>query len=277
MTQPPSPGATPLAVFVEGIGLLGPGLAGWAQGRQCLDGSLSYEAARCVLPSPMALPSAERRRAGAVVKVSLAVGQEAVEASGLDAKALPSVFSSSSGDAVNCHEICTALASGDRLISPTRFHNSVHNASSGYWSISSGAMATSSVLCARDASFAAGLLEAMTQCVLDDGPVLLVAYDTEYPEPLFSKRPIPDTMGLALVIAPRRSERSLARVALGGASFLTTAAADTMDDAALERLRQTIPAARGLPLLQAIAKKAAAPVTLAYLDPLQMAVEVAPC
>jgi hypothetical protein len=117
----------------------------------------------------------------------------------------------------------------------------------------------------------------MTQCVLDDGPVLLVAYDTEYPEPLFSKRPIPDTMGLALVIAPRRSERSLARVALGGASFLTTAAADTMDDAALERLRQTIPAARGLPLLQAIAKKAAAPVTLAYLDPLQMAVEVAPC
>ena len=277
MTQPLTRGAAPLNVFVEGIGLLGPGLAGWAQSRQCLDGSMGYESARCVLPLPMALPSAERRRAGAVIKVSLAVGQEAVEASGLQAKDLPSVFSSSSGDAVNCHEICTALASGDRLISPTRFHNSVHNASSGYWSIASGAMASSSVLCAFDAGFAAGLLEAMTQCVVDDSPVLLVVYDTEYPEPLYSKRPIPDAMGVAMVIAPRSSERSLARISLDGASFLTAAPADTMDDAALETLRRTIPAARALPLLQAIAKRQARPVVLGYLAPMQFAVEVAPC
>jgi hypothetical protein len=277
MTQPSSRSATPLNVFVEGIGLLGPGLAGWAQGRQLLDGSLDYQSARCVLPLPMALPSAERRRAGAVIKVSLAVGQEAVEASGLQAKDLPSVFSSSSGDAVNCHEICAALASGDRLISPTRFHNSVHNASSGYWSIATGAMASSSVLCAFDAGFAAGLLEAVAQCVVDDSPVLLVVYDTEYPEPLYSKRPIPDAMGVAMVIAPRSSERSMARISLDGSRFLTAAAADTMDDAALETLRQTIPAARALPLLQAIAKRQAKPVVLGYLAPMQFAVEVAPC
>jgi hypothetical protein len=277
MTQLYASRAAPLAVFVEGIGLLGPGLSSWAQGRQCLDGSLHYQAGQCVLPLPMALPSAERRRAGAMVKVSLAVGQEAVAASGLQAKALPSVFSSSSGDAVNCHEICSALASGDRLISPTRFHNSVHNASAGYWSIASGAMVSSSVLCAHDGGFAAGLLEGVTQCVVDDSPVLLVAYDTEYPEPLYSKRPIPDTMGVALVLAPRRSERSLARITFGGTSFLTTAAADTMDDAALEILRQAIPAARALPLLQAIAKAVATPVVLAYLDPMQLVLEVAPC
>ena len=277
MTQPCTRDAMPLDVFVEGIGLLGPGLAGWAQGRQCLGGSMSYQSARCVLPLPMALPSVERRRAGAVIKVSLAVGQEAVEASGLQAKDLPSVFSSSSGDAVNCHEICTALASGDRLISPTRFHNSVHNAASGYWSIASGAMASSSALCAFDAGFAAGLLEAMTQCVVEDSAVLLVVYDTEYPEPLHSKRPIPDAMGVALVIAPRRSERSLARISLEGAGFLTAAAADTMDDAALETLRRTIPAARALPLLQAIAKRETKPVVLGYLAPMQFAVEVAPC
>jgi hypothetical protein len=277
MTQPSTRGAMPLDVFVEGIGLLGPGIASWAQGRQCLAGSLAYQSARCVLPLPMALPSAERRLAGAVIKVSLAVGQEAVEASGLQAKDLPSVFSSSSGDAVNCHEICTALASGDRLISPTRFHNSVHNASSGYWSIASGAMASSSALCAFDAGFAAGLLEAMTQCVVEDSAVLLVVYDTEYPEPLHSKRTIPDAMGVALVIAPRRSERSLARISLDGARFLTASAADTMDDAALETLRQTIPAARALPLLQAIARRQAKPVVLGYLAPMQFAVEVAPC
>lgn len=269
--------AQSLTVFVEGIGLLGPGLPNWAQGRRHLDGSLPYEAGRCILPLPMALPPAERRRAGAVVKVSLAVGQEAVEASGLAANALPSVFSSSSGDAVNCHEICGALASGDRLISPTRFHNSVHNASSGYWSISSGAMTSSSVLCARDASFAAGLLEAMTQAVVDDTPVLLVAYDTDYPEPLRSKRPVPDTMGVALVISPRRSARSAARISLEGIHYLTSTAADTLDNAALERLRQTIPSACALPLLQAIAKQQAGPLVLTYLDGMQLAVEVAPC
>jgi hypothetical protein len=273
MTQP----VAPLTVFVEGVGLLGPGFSSWAQGRQCLAGSAPYEAARSVLPLPMALPSAERRRAGAVVKVSLAVGQEAVEASGRQASKLPSVFSSSSGDAVNCHEICTALASNDRLISPTRFHNSVHNASSGYWSICSGAMATSSVLCARDGSFAAGLLEALTQCVVDDSPVLLVAYDTEYPEPLYSKRQISDTMGVALVFTPRHSERSVARLSLDRASFLTMRAADTMDDAALEALRLAIPAARALPLLYAIAKRQARPIALSYLDPMQLAVDVAPC
>jgi hypothetical protein len=269
--------AQSLTVFVEGIGLLGPGLPNWAQGRRHLDGSLPYEAGRCILPLPMALPPAERRRAGAVVKVSLAVGQEAVEASGLAANALPSVFSSSSGDAINCHEICGALASGDRLISPTRFHNSVHNASSGYWSISSGAMASSSVLCARDASFSAGLLEAMTQAVVDDTPVLLVAYDTDYPEPLRSKRPVPDTMGVALVISPRRSARSAARISLEGIHYLTSTAADTLDNAALERLRQTIPSACALPLLQAIAKQQAGPLVLTYLDGMQLAVEVAPC
>jgi 3-oxoacyl-[acyl-carrier-protein] synthase-1 len=277
MTQPLVPGPTFLAVFVEGIGLIGPGLSNWAQGRQCLDGSLHYEAARCVLPLPMALPPAERRRAGAVVKVSLAVAQEAIVASGLSAKTLPSVFASSSGDAVNCHEICSALASDDRLISPTRFHNSVHNASSGYWSIASGAMTSSSVLCARDAGFAAGLLEAMTQCVVDDSAVLLVAYDTEYPEPLFSKRQVPDTMGVAMVLAPRPSERSMARIGLDGSDFLTGAAADTMNDAALERLRQSIPAARALPLLQCIAASETRSIALDYLDPMQLAVEVAPC
>lgn len=275
MTQPST--APTLTVFVEGIGLLGPGLSGWGPGGEQLAGRAPHEAARCVLPLPMALPAAERRRAGAVVKVSLAVAQEAVTASGRAATDLPSVFSSSSGDAINCHEICSALASGDKLISPTRFHNSVHNASSGYWSISSGAMATSSVLCAYDASFAAGLLEAMTQVVVEQTAVLLVAYDTDYPEPLRSVRPLPDTFGVALVLAPRHSERSLAQWTLTPATCLTGASATAMADSALEQLRAGIPAARCLPLLRSVATRDAGEVVLDYLDGLQLAVQVAPC
>lgn len=277
MTQPASPVVPPLTVFVEGIGLVGPGLTGWEDGSNKLVGRAPYVPTATVLPAPMALPAAERRRAGAVVKVSLAVGQEAVIASGLQAADLPSVFSSSSGDAVNCHEICSALASSDRLISPTRFHNSVHNAASGYWSISSGAMATSSVLCARDASFAAGLLEAMTQVAMEQKAVLLVAYDTDYPEPLRSARPLPDTLGVALVLAPQRSARSLAEWTLAPAACWTTAPADRMQDAALEQLRRSIPAARCLPLLRSVAAQDKGPVVLDYLDDQQLLLQVAPC
>ncbi len=272
-----APCAEPLAAFVEGVGLLGPGLPDWARGCLVLDASAPYQAARCVLPLPMALPAAERRRAGAVVKVSLAVGLEAVTASGLPAATLPSVFTSSSGDAINCHEICSALASSDRLISPTRFHNSVHNASSGYWSISSGSMAPSSVLCARDASFAAGLLEAMTHVAVEHTAVLLVAYDTDYPEPLRSVRPLPDTFGVGLVLAPWRGERSLARWTLEPAACLTTLAPDRLADEALEQLRAGIPAARCLPLLRSVARQDRGCIVLDYLEGLRLAVNVAPC
>ncbi|MFI5445038.1 beta-ketoacyl synthase chain length factor [Polaromonas sp. UC242_47] len=276
MTPHSASTARPLTVFVDGIGLLGPGLNNWAQGRELLNGQSPYQAGRCILPLPMALPPAERRRAGAVVKVSLAVGQEAVTASGFQAARLPSVFSSSSGDAVNCHEICSALASSDRLISPTRFHNSVHNAASGYWSISSGAMASSSVLCARDASFAAGLLEAMTQVVMEQTAVLLVAYDTDYPEPLHSVRPVPDTLGVGLVLAPQRSERSLAQWTLTPDTCFTSVMPDGLDDPALEQVRQSIPAARCLPLLRSVAAQRSGVLVLDYLEGLQLAVNVAP-
>ena len=269
--------AEALTVYVEGIGLLGPGLSSWEQARQQLNGSLPWHSLRTVLPLPMALPPAERRRAGAVVKVSLAVGEQAVAASGLQAATLPSVFSSSSGDGINCHEICSALASSDRLISPTRFHNSVHNASSGYWSISSGAMASSSVLCAHDASFAAGLLEAMSQVAVEHTAVLLVSYDTDYPEPLFGVRPLPDSFGVGLVLAPRRSERSQARWSLNPATCLSPTAADCMSDAGLERVCKSIPAARCLPLLRSVAVQGTGEVVLDYLQGLQLTVQVAPC
>jgi hypothetical protein len=276
MTHTPSHPAQAITVFLQGVGLLGPGLAGWAPGREQLKDAAPYQATRCVLPPPMALPQAERRRAGAVVKLSLDIGEEAVAASGLQASTLASVFTSSSGDAVNCHEICSALASSDRLISPTRFHNSVHNAAAGYWSISSGSMATSSVLCARDASFAAGLLEAMVQVATEQVPVLLLAYDTDYPEPLHSTRPIPDSFGVGLVLAPCRSDLTQAQWTLEPAACLSSLPADRLDNAELEKLRLSIPAARCLPLLRSTARQQSGRVVLDYLEGLQLALQVSP-
>lgn len=274
-----------LVAQIEGIGLLGPGLDGWTSSTAIVEGRSPYISQPTVLPTPDGLPPAERRRLGRVVKLALGVGLQATSAAGADPATLPAVFASSGGDGQNCHEICHALSLDERAISPTRFHNSVHNAAAGYWSIATGSREASNVVCAFDASFAAGLLEAITQVVADQTRVLLVAYDAQYPPPLFVKRPIPEAFGVAFVLAPvaesasgaglaqRRSDASLGRLTL---SFSDSPAA-RMSDAALESLRASIPAARCLPLLYQLAVHEPAVVNIDYLDGRSMAVEVDPC
>lgn len=262
-----------LSAYIDGVGLLGPGLNGWPDSQIVLRDSASYQAQKTVLPAPQILPSAERRRAGMIVKLTLATGMEAVNAARAEAAHLPIVFSASGGDGDNCHAICETLASDDRQISPTRFHNSVHNAAAGYWSIATGAMTSASVLCAYDACFGAALLEALTQVTVDQTRCLLLACDAPYPEPLHGARPILDALGIALVLSPERSPTSIANIALN----FTDTAANTLDNPALEALRNGIPAARGLPLLCAIAQRRQECVVLDYLEPWRLAVDVSPC
>lgn len=262
-----------LAAYVSGVGVLGPGLADWDATAAILSGAQAYVPARTALPAPVLLPAAERRRTGRVVKLALAVALEATGRAAIDPARLASVFSSSGGDGQNCHELCQALALAGREISPTRFANSVHNAAAGYWSIGTGAQLESNALCAYDASFGAGLLEALSQVTVDGESLLLVAYDTEYPEPIHSKRPVPDAFGAAMVLTPRRTPTSIARLS----ATLEPYPMDILVDPLLESLRRTIPAARCLPLLEQLACGRARRVVLEYLDVLRIVVQVEPC
>ena len=261
-----------LGARIEGIGLVGPGLASWSAARDALAGRIAYERASTVVPAPRALPSTERRRAGLSVKLALAAGLEAVTNAKREAATLAAVFASSSGDGENCHAICEVLASEEREISPTRFHNSVHNAPAGYWSIATGATASIDSVAAFDASFAAGLLEALARLAAEPGiPVVLVAYDAPYPEPLRSARPVPDAFAMAMVLSAAGGQ---AHAAI--AASMTDDAPRPMDDAGLERLRREIPAARALPLLARLARGEAGAVVLEYLEGLALRVEVRP-
>jgi hypothetical protein len=262
-----------LSVYINGIGLLGPGFANWAHGTAVLRDDAAYEPQPTLLPLPARLPPAERRRAGRVIKLALAVGLEAAEQAGENPAELATIFTSSGGDGHNCHELCQVLATADRQLSPTRFHNSVHNVAAGYWSIATGSMAPSNVLCAFDASFAAGLLEATTQVVVNRATRLLLAYDTEYPDPLHHKRPIPDAFGVALLLAPQAGARSLARLEVS----LADVAGDRMRDARIETLRTSTPAARSLPLLRQLALGEPGRVAIDYLEPTSVSLQVTPC
>lgn len=266
-------GTAGLTAYVRGVGLLGPGLADWQSGASVIAGTAPYHPAPAVLPVPQALPAAERRRTGATVKLAIGVAQQAVAAAAIDPVRLAAVFASSGGDGLICHEICETLATEDRQISPTRFHNSVHNAAAGYWSIATGATAPSSAICAYDGSFAAGLLEALIQIAVSGAPALLSAYETPYPEPLRAKRPVPDSFGAAMVLTPTPEAASLARIT----AALSDAPADRMSDPRLEALRAGIPAARSLPLLRLLACRERGRAVLDYLPEQRLAVEICEC
>lgn len=262
-----------LVAYVSGIGVKGPGFSDWPEAEAVLSHVRPYVRADTALPAPESLPSTERRRAGRVVKLALAVGLEAVRRASSDLVRLPAVFASSSGDGDNCNEICQTLASANRELSPTRFHNSVHNASAGYWSIAAGAQVASTTICAYDASFAAGLLETLVQVTIARVDTALIAYDLDYPPPLYAVRPIPAPFGVALILQPNPGSFAFARLS----ARIDTAAPDRLADPELEALRSSIPAARGLVLLEAIARRKPTTVCIDYLTPETLRIEVTPC
>ncbi len=190
-------------VYVEGPALWTPAWPGWAQAVAALrsgnDGAVLADGPR--RPSPALMAANERRRAPDSVLLALEVAAAACAGSGRAAVDLPSVFTSAHGDLATTDALCRTLAGDPLLLSPTRFHHSVHNAASGYWSMASGSRAASTALSAHTYSFAAGLLEAASQCVCEQGPVLLVAYDTEAVGPLASVNRSRGLLALALVLA----------------------------------------------------------------------------
>lgn len=236
-------------VFIEAVGVAAPGLAGWAQARAVLRGDEPYLAQELETYQPNLLPANERRRATPAVRLAFRVAEEAVSASAIPAQDLAGVFASAEADTTILNRICTALAEENRAVSPTDFHNSVHNAAAGYWSIAAAAKLPSVTLSAYDSTFIAGFIEACGMVHGDGYKVLLAVYDLRPPEPLFEKRPIACSAGVALVLTAERSERALAQLELAEGGDDET----VMADAALESLRTANPACRILPLLRLLA------------------------
>ena len=262
-------------VAVHGIGLLASGLEGWAASREILSGVKLYQRGAAPDPEAAILPPNERRRSSDCVRWAVQVAQEAIDQSGLDPRDVPTVFASSGGEMGVFDQLCRVLASEDRRVSPTQFHQSVHNTAAGYWGIATSGQQSSTALSSYDDSFAAGWLEAMAMVCSEQRPVLLVAYDMAVPAPLDEARPITDGFAVAFVLGPPSDGSPMvvgARLdqANGGEPIL-------LHDRVLEQLRLDNPAARSLPLLCAIAKAAPQTVSLALLDTQQLILTIESC
>ena len=260
---------TALRVDLLGIGAWAAGLEGWPAMRTALRAatraavrgdaapSATIDTRRASRPSPALLPAAERRRAPEGVAVALEVAHEAVEMASathaIDVSSLASVFASAHGDLTIVDYLCATLASDPTLLSPTRFHHSVHNAGAGYWSIATHDTGPASAIAAGDETFAAGLLEAVTQACAEDRPVLLVAFDTPAVGPLPMAAPNTALFGIAMLMTPSARSGTSALASLTIEICEGSMAMPLPQVSSLHSLAASSPSARALALAGAIA------------------------
>jgi hypothetical protein len=239
-----------LRVGIEGIALWAPRLPSWESARVVMRGEGLLAESKQSRPSPALLAPTERRRAPDTVALALEVAASACRAAGRPPHELDSVFASTYGDLAITDYMCSTLASTPELISPTKFHNSVHNAAAGYWSIGTGAHSAYTAVSAHEGTFATGLLEAAAQVHCRERPVLFVAYDIEARGALATIIPSRGLFAVAMVLHAddSRAQSTLSLRLVTEAGIQPT----TCRSSAIEALQDTA-LVGALPLLEAIA------------------------
>jgi hypothetical protein len=253
-----APNTDALSVHVEGIGWWSPGLADWNAAAQALrdDRVPPPGDAR---PDATILPPNERRRAPEPVLLACDIGAQACTMAARNPAELACVFASVHGDIAITDELCTTLAHEPLELSPTRFHNSVHNAAAGYWTVAAHCHAASSAISAWHGSFAAGLLEAAIQSHAEQTPVLFAAYDNALRGPLVDFIPGSVSFGVALIVNAQRSAQAVAELHL---RHVAQATLPTASPEPWSALAQATPMAASLPLFIALARAQHTHITL---------------
>ncbi|MEQ1635550.1 MAG: beta-ketoacyl synthase chain length factor [Methylococcales bacterium] len=191
------------------------------------------------------IPAAIRRRTSMTTRMAITAATKACQQAGVNTALLPSVFASLGGEIQVTDALCRLLPLAEALLSPTQFHNSVHNTTAGYWGILNQCQAASTAIAAVDDTFAMGLLEAYTQLQLAHGDLLLVCYDELWPQ--YLAPPIGQAAcACALVLSTDRQQ------ALGSISVPRIKPIASPLDEHWSALVDAVPAVAALPLLCAI-------------------------
>jgi hypothetical protein len=225
--------------------------SGWDSFRSAV-AAVSEPHVRLPEPIPELLPAREGRRAPLFVRLALEAASQACQENDIARDAVRTVFSSAMGDIQITDYMCRTLAGPAPQLSPTKFHNSVHNAASGYWGIGAGNRRASTAISAQEHSFAAGLLETAMLARADCGPVLLVSYDVPAPHPLTAVSRNRQPFACALVLSARCEAAAWRSLQVDVTAESTTVTA-TVAPEWLATLAAQNSSAAGLPLLTALA------------------------
>lgn len=251
-----------MTVYINDIAVIGPGLIDQDNSKSILRGQNSWVYQDMPQLKPEMLPANERRRTTPIIKLALECIQGLLKDYD-DLQTISTVFASSDGDFEIIDKMCTALAEDEKIVSPTLFHNSVYNAPAGYWSIASLIRGASTSLSAGDATFMCGLQEAVSQVEADVNTVLFVAYDFPAPQRLDEYRHFDYPLAIAMRLGATAEHKVLGTLTLNGLEGEEKIS--NCRNASLETLRKASPIGSGLPLIEALSRKARMQVILPYL------------
>ncbi|WP_077930410.1 beta-ketoacyl synthase chain length factor [Acetobacter persici] len=263
-----------MRVVVQGVSVWGPGLSGWSQAERVLRGEEPWQDGPVTPPPAQCLPANERRRSGALTRLALALAEEACQQAALQPSALRGVFACSNSDGAVVDSILSAITTEDGEVSPTQFHNSVHNAPAGYWTIGHHTHVPVVALGCYDWSFTQGLLKAVAECVVEKTPTVLVVYDLPIPGPIGKVRITEIPFGCAFVLHPDINQQGICHLDIRYDA--ASAQHDHVGHPDLVKLMHTNPAAMALPLLEKIATGEEGCVKMACL-PGTLSATVKPC
>ncbi len=249
-----------LSCKIVALGAWGEGFLDWPGLQDLLQGGAVVENV-VGAPKPDIIPANERRRAPLPVRLAVESSLQATQSSGFDAKELSCVFVSGIGDTQLTDYMCKVLATDNKQLSPTKFHNSVHNAAAGYWTMSTGCMKAASSIAGFGESVPLALLEAIVQCLQENVPVLLTFYDAPSCTVLQGLLKSDQAFSVSMIIVPLASKKE--------GTLLTVEVKQQAADwpvidlpENLQHCYENNPAARLLPVLEKITNKNHPPGTL---------------
>ena len=250
-----------MKIYVNGLSVIGPGLHDTQSAQTILRGEKHWHYETMPSLKPAMLPANERRRTTSLIKLSLEAMQDLLrDNDGLNS--LSSVFASAYGDLDIADKMCSALAAREKVISPTVFHNSVHNAPAGYWSIAASLRGASTSISAGDATFMVGLMEAVTRLMTEHNVVLYVAYDYPGPERINARLPLAYPLAIALRLGSTPEPGVFGTLTLKGEADKPLTRCRNIS---LDPLREGMPTGAGLPLIEALCRRARMEVDIPYL------------
>ncbi len=235
-------------VYVRGVGFWTTGYANpkaWCA--RDLDATAST-------PEAPLLAGALRRRATPLTRMGIEVLQQAARMGDADPTELASVWATAHGEHSMAIGLLEMMQHGEGKLSPTKFHNSVHNTASGYASIATGNRSPSTTLTGGAELVASAIIEAACMLEAWDRDVILVIAD----EPLLPPFELPDSsvpLALSLLLSPRPE---------GATSVLSRIRRANVDPVALRAPFGSLHVAAAVPLIEHIVEQRTGTVALEF-------------
>lgn len=180
-----------LQLELRGLGVWTPAhadVASWSQ--RHVPGAMPARAPADPAATPRAelLPPMMRRRTSLLTRMAAEVGAQALHSAGLVGVEATMIYGSVYGEIRTTLDLLDALLDPAAPLSPTKFHNSVHNTAGGYVSIATQNRGGNAALSAGRSTLAMGLLECAGLIAAGAEAAVLVIAEESLPEPLAAGR-----------------------------------------------------------------------------------------